>query len=88
MRHGLLPPGMIMLKARIIELVDSIPLKSKIYAEAKVADRGATVSAAEDVMINRRACALLDHSVKMRDMLRLGFGNSRGHQNCRPAKVV
>ena len=43
-------------KARIIELVGTIPRKSKIYAEVK-AD-GAPVEC--DVQIHRRACALLD----------------------------
>ena len=43
-------------KARIIELVATLPRKSKIYAEAK-AD-GAPVEC--DVQIHRRACALLD----------------------------
>ena len=46
-----------MLKSRIIELLDTIPLKSKIYAEAKPVDSGASTS---DVTIHRRACALLD----------------------------
>jgi hypothetical protein len=44
-------------KARIIELVGTIPRKSKIYAEVKE-DEAPSIEG--DVQIHRRACALLD----------------------------
>jgi hypothetical protein len=46
-----------MLKSRINVLVELIPQKSNIYPDAKPAPRGATPP---DVIIHRRACALLD----------------------------
>src|ERR1700722_4523015 len=46
-----------MLKSRVNELVETIPLKSKIYMGGKPGTRAAKTS---EVLINRRAHALLD----------------------------
>ena len=52
-----------MLKARIFELVGSIPIASNVYSEAPPANRCVTSPPTPaDVLINRRACALLDPS--------------------------